>query len=509
MGGIRKMGKDVKQFSDNRQSELSRHARNNKVAIIGYVIYIIALMGSYLFEVINGNRDVGYYAIFSVLLLMPFAIMLVMYKKKPASLYVRYVLLYGHFIFYAFTLFTTTSPVAFVYVFLIGILITNYGEIKLSFVMGIELTVIMISHVVYLGIKGDITSANLPDIKIKIAFCILYSIFIILVAKVTNKNNNEKLDEIRTEKDNVEGVLGNIISISDKMIDSIHTVSDKMGELEESVSKTMISMEEVSNGTTDTAESVQSQLIKTEEIQNFIQRVEAVSDKIKDDMEETGEEISVGKEKVEDLINQVHVSEDASNRVSSEMNKLIGYADQMQSIIEMIDGITSQTSLLSLNASIEAARVGEAGKGFAVVASEISKLAEQTQNATVDVTELIGNITLELQEVVNVVNYLMDNSKLQSVAATETASSFETIAGRTIDIKKQSEGLSELINSLAISNESIVDSIQTISAATEEVTAHSNITLECSEENNAIVSSVGETINELHDLAEQLKKINA
>ena len=61
MGGISKMGKDVKQFSDNRQSELSRHARNNKVAIIGYVIYIIALMGGYLFEVINGNRDVGYF----------------------------------------------------------------------------------------------------------------------------------------------------------------------------------------------------------------------------------------------------------------------------------------------------------------------------------------------------------------------------------------------------------------------------------------------------------------
>lgn len=65
----------------------------------------------------------------------------------------------------------------------------------------------------------------------------------------------------------------------------------------------------------------------------------------------------------------------------------------MHSIIELIDNITTQTSLLALNASIEAARAGEAGRGFSVVASEISNLATQTQDATVDITTLIENIS--------------------------------------------------------------------------------------------------------------------
>ena len=188
--------------------------------------------------------------------------------------------------------------------------------------------------------------------------------------------------------------------------------------------------------------------------------------------------------------------------------KLTAYASQMQGIVDIIGNITDQTSLLSLNASIEAARVGEAGKGFAVVASEISALADQTQEATVNIAELIGNISEELTEVVNVVSYLIDNNKLQSIAATETASSFETIASRTQDIHQLTEELTGLVSSLAQSNEAIVDSIQTISAATEEVTAHSSVTLESSEENSSIVVEVGDIVGELQALAERLSALS-
>ena len=182
--------------------------------------------------------------------------------------------------------------------------------------------------------------------------------------------------------------------------------------------------------------------------------------------------------------------------------------NEISELTEKILNIAAQTNLLALNASIEAARAGEAGKGFAVVASEISALADQTQEATVNIAELIGNISEELTEVVNVVSYLIDNNKLQSIAATETASSFETIASRTQDIHQLTEELTGLVSSLAQSNEAIVDSIQTISAATEEVTAHSSVTLESSEENSSIVVEVGDIVEELQALAERLSALS-
>ena len=70
------------------------------------------------------------------------------------------------------------------------------------------------------------------------------------------------------------------------------------------------------------------------------------------------------------------------------------------------------------------------------------------------------------------------------------------------------EELTGLVSSLAQSNEAIVDSIQTISAATEEVTAHSSVTLESSEENSSIVVEVGDIVEELQALAERLSALS-
>ena len=70
----------------------------------------------------------------------------------------------------------------------------------------------------------------------------------------------------------------------------------------------------------------------------------------------------------------------------------------------MIEDISSQTNLLSLNAAIEAARAGEAGKGFAVVAAEIGHLSSQTTDALKQTAEIIGNSTDTIQKALETAN---------------------------------------------------------------------------------------------------------
>lgn len=488
-------------------ADLEGTARNNAFVVTGFTIYNIVLLLCYLAEVIKGSRTIPYYIIFSLLSLAPLIVIHILYRRDKSDENIKKVLTYGYVFFYVFTIFTTVSPVAFIYGVLVGTFIMSYGESKLSNSFAAGMFLVNVADVIYKGVTDGIASEDLANIEIRIGFTLLYAFFIIMLTKVMAENDREKLEKIVLEKENIQTMLSEIMSISENMIGNILVVSEKMDVLEDSVAKTKASMEEVSNGTSDTAESVQNQLVMTEEIQRFIEKVENVSGTISTDMNEANEEVQAGKNKIDELIEQVHVSDQASSKVSEELGKLTTYAGQMQSIVELIDGITSQTSLLSLNASIEAARVGEAGKGFAVVASEISNLADQTQNATVEITELIENISSELEEVVSVINYMMDNNKLQSIAATETASSFETIATRTEDIRALAVELADLISQLANSNETIVDSIQTISAATEEVTAHSSVTLESSEENSAIVTDVGKIVSDLQTLAEKLSDL--
>jgi methyl-accepting chemotaxis protein len=81
-----------------------------------------------------------------------------------------------------------------------------------------------------------------------------------------------------------------------------------------------------------------------------------------------------------------------ADRAQQAMRSLNDAAERIGSVVDAISAVAGQTNLLALNATIEAARAGEAGKGFAVVASEVKALANQTSNATKDISQQIAAI---------------------------------------------------------------------------------------------------------------------
>ena len=128
---------------------------------------------------------------------------------------------------------------------------------------------------------------------------------------------------------------------------------------------------------------------------------------------------------------EVEVSVRTSANAADKLETLNQYISEMNTIVELINGVTSQTSLLALNASIEAARAGEAGKGFAVVASEISDLATQTKSSTTNITQLIGNVSGSITEVVTVIREMIDGINEEKEMSGNASASFGTIEEHT------------------------------------------------------------------------------
>lgn len=482
--------------------------RSNISILLGYGLMNVILVICYLLEVLKGSRTISYYIIFCILALLPFLVTVAEYKHNPESEKIKIMLPIGFGIFYCFIIFTTFSPVAYVYSLLIAALLICYGSPRLSALYMSATFLANIVQIVYGFFTNHYTSNDLPNIEIRIASYLLFSLYLIVSANNINTSNDKKLKTMEQDKEQISNMMNQLMAASKQLATSIGIVSEKMNILEASTNHTMASMQEVTQGTTDTAESIQLQLEKTNQIQNTIEQVKNRSSIMTEALEDTRAELNSSRENIDTLIDRTKISNDANENVSKELEELNTYTVQMHSIIELIDNITTQTSLLALNASIEAARAGEAGRGFSVVASEISNLATQTQDATVDITTLIENISKELEEVIRVIAQMIENAKEQNKAASNTAKSFSAIADKTTMVYEEAAQMKSIVAELTNANNIIASGIETISAATEEVTAHSNETYEITSENTNTTAEIGRIIEELDQMTKDLTTLN-
>ena len=486
------------------KKDISGEHLSNRISLACYTVLVTILMACYLLEVIKGARTIFYYIVFSVLALVPVIATHVMYYRNKERKIIRYSIAAGFGVFYLFVIFTTVSPIAYVYAIVLLPVLVAYSDIKLMSLFSILVGLGNIVYVIYSGMTGQIRASDVANVEIRVASVILFSIFAIVATRVLQKNNEKQLDTIREEKDRTARLMEELVVASKNMTHNIQLVSDKMEVLEHSANETMISMKEVTQGTTGTATAIQLQMEKTSEIQSAIESVTQFSEQMDVNLECTKQELVQAQNEIDHLIQCVNISNEENGRVSSELKELHVYTEQMNSITQMIGEITTQTSLLSLNASIEAARAGEAGKGFAVVASEISTLATQTQDATEKISELIENISAKIAKVVKLVEVMITNSNSQNTAANCSADSFGKIHVATQQVCENSSQLKEMIKQLSEANQGIVEGIGNISAATQEVTAHSSETLERNAENTDITNEIGHIVEQLNEMAQKL-----
>ena len=487
-----------------KQKRILEIHRINSAVLLAYTIITVALLVAYLLELIKGSRSIGYILLFTALDLGPYLAYCLMYRKNKTAIHLKYILSIGFSVLYGFVLLTAAVPTTFVYIFLIFIIIIPYGDMKLCYITGGIALLSNIISIVIGFVTGSLTSADLAMVEIQVISIALSAFFSGLATNVIGKANSQKIDELHEEKDKTDNLLSNTLEVSAGISEDIASVTERMERLEQSVSTTSDSMRDVSSGTNETSEALQKQLLQTEEIIEQIDKAKNVTDTITNDVQQTENTITIGKENIEYLLSSVNQSEAARSTVAAKMNELIENTEKMNSIVEMINSVTSQTSLLSLNASIEAARAGDAGKGFAVVAGEISSLAKQTSEATVNITKLINGITVSIEEVFSAINQLMDSNKEQNQSVETMAQNFEEIEHCVHNINEVSANLDQVIRDLAQTNESIITSINNVSAVTEEVSARANETLSESEKDALVVEEITKVIVDINNKAKQL-----
>jgi len=488
------------------KAAISEKKELNKIACIAASVLLAVIALAYIMEGVKGNRTWPYVCIVIGACIVSIIFNWMFYNKNPNNKTDNMRSLgIGFSVVYTIVLFTAQNDLVFTYVLPMLIILMVYNERRFATLIGVGAGVENVLYVIMYSIKNGLTAEKMVTFEIQVLLIIMCVSFFIMVSGVFTKVEEIKLARLELEKNKVSELLSRVMNISDTMIENVDAVTSKVTALQSSMDNTLVAMSEVSQGNTETAEAIQNQIVKTEEIQGYIASVLNATENIAKDMADTNEAVSGGQDNVNDMSRLSQESEKASADVANALVAFQECTGKMNSITGIITSVATQTSLLALNASIEAARAGEAGRGFAVVATEISNLAGQTKQATDDIAGLIEDLSSQVDIMSNTITTLLDSNSKQIEATSHTAESFDTIADIIKKVDVQSKELEGLVEVLKSANEEIVSSIQTISAITEEVSAHSSETYSSSETNQEILSEVNSIVGELNDNATQLK----
>ncbi len=189
--------------------------------------------------------------------------------------------------------------------------------------------------------------------------------------------------------------------------------------------------------------------------------------------------------KMSELSSDIASSAQAVNQVEERV-------ESIGSVVGTIQGISEQTNLLALNAAIEAARAGEAGRGFAVVADEVRNLAQRTQQATVEIQEMISQLQASATSAVD----LMEKSVVEAAEGVELVSN----AGSELD------GIVAQVTQINDMNFQIATASGQQSSVAEEMSQNLTNVRELVEASVVVVTELLETSEMMQSNAEELDK---
>lgn len=339
-----------------------------------------------------------------------------------------------------------------------------------------------------------------------IVSCILATLLTSIIFKPFTKSINGIID---TTKAIANGELSSRVPESKysiefhNLVTHINLMAEKLSTMIHTTSTTITQVEESSENLCAVSEQVQSSAIELNQKVSFIadkateqnnlsmnstQEVTTLGSQIEELYEKNKEmiqysenmktELDENTSLINELTKETDLANDSSKEVSHQVTNLAEQFKKVSEIVGIIKNISRQTDLLSLNASIEAARAGDAGRGFSVVANEIRSLSEEVQNSVNSISQIIHNVESIASETQLAANESDRIVSVQKESYREMQQKFSVMAQAILDMKKLSDSINEYV--VAISNKKdnvlqLMHSMEDGSVEIENITRQASI----------------------------------
>lgn len=324
------------------------------------------------------------------------------------------------------------------------------------------------------------------------------------------KETNDEIGLIIEKMKELTQSLGNIVG---KIRNSSDTMSANSYELNDTSSQTLAANNEISKAVEDVAEGSTGMAASISKInENLLEMSNETKDinesvnEIRNQTVAVQDSSKIMNNKIKSMQDSSHKMDEGISAISKRIETVNTTVDKVSNIVSVIEEISSETNLLSLNASIEAARAGDAGKGFAVVAQEIRVLSDNTNTELENIKQIISSLVEECRYCVQASGTIVEDNAKQKEEIKAVLDEFGSLDEQIQKTAEKADEIEELVTAMIELNDDITkssNSLTDVSAANAAATEEMNANIE---ELNAMMNGVSEMAGNMNEESDGLKE---